>query len=206
MSGTKTSTRRPAGGVVAARRDVILDAASELFAKRGYDGTGMADIAKAAGLSKPGIYHHFRDKDEIFSSISIATLESICLHVEQSIQGIEDPGERLLAFMVAHADYFDRNRGRYTATQFAFLRMTDEPRRTAAVRLRDRYEAGLRSIFVDGTNQGAFRAIDPSLATRTVLSVLNSFARWHQQRGPMSATDVARGVFTLLMDGFRPPS
>ena len=40
----------------------ILAAARELFATRGYRGTSLAAIAEAAGLSQPGLLHHYRSR------------------------------------------------------------------------------------------------------------------------------------------------
>jgi AcrR family transcriptional regulator len=46
-------------------RDAILSAARQLFARRGYRGTSLASIAEAAGLSQPGLLHHFPSKTEL---------------------------------------------------------------------------------------------------------------------------------------------
>ena len=48
---------------------LILDAASELFIKKGYDGTSLQDIINKTKLSKGAIYHHFSSKEEIFERI-----------------------------------------------------------------------------------------------------------------------------------------
>ncbi|WP_067814702.1 TetR/AcrR family transcriptional regulator [Nocardia inohanensis] len=53
-------------------RERILRAALELFAERGYAGTSIAAVAKRAGLSAPGVLHHFGDK----RALLIAVLES----------------------------------------------------------------------------------------------------------------------------------
>lgn len=50
-------------------RGQILDAALELFSRRGYRGTSMRDIARAADLSTGNVYHHFRDKEEVFETL-----------------------------------------------------------------------------------------------------------------------------------------
>lgn len=47
----------------------ILAAARELFAKRGYRGTSLAAIAEAAGLSQPGLLHHFRSKNAVLLAV-----------------------------------------------------------------------------------------------------------------------------------------
>lgn len=50
-------------------RAAILAAARELFAKRGYRGTSLAAIAEAAGLSQPGLLHHYRSKNAVLLAV-----------------------------------------------------------------------------------------------------------------------------------------
>ena len=49
----------------AARREVIEDAATELFAQRGYHGAAMEEIAQRSGISAPVVYEHFASKKEL---------------------------------------------------------------------------------------------------------------------------------------------
>jgi AcrR family transcriptional regulator len=58
---------RTAGGSAAETRDRLLDAAARVFAKRGYDGTRVADIAAAAGVSNGALYAHFPSKAELLT-------------------------------------------------------------------------------------------------------------------------------------------
>ena len=46
----------------------VRSAAMALFAERGYSATSMSAIAEAAGLSRPALYQHFANRDEIFRS------------------------------------------------------------------------------------------------------------------------------------------
>jgi AcrR family transcriptional regulator len=47
----------------------IVDGARKMFLTRGFDAASMADIAKAAGVSKGTLYVYFKDKDELFAAI-----------------------------------------------------------------------------------------------------------------------------------------
>ena len=55
------------------RREQILDAAFNTFAKRGYRDTAVDDIAAAADTSKGGVYFHFRTKEAIFRELMRTT-------------------------------------------------------------------------------------------------------------------------------------
>ena len=52
------------------QRELILQRTAELFALRGYSGTSMNEVAQACGMSKPTIYHYFRDKYSLLLEIS----------------------------------------------------------------------------------------------------------------------------------------
>ena len=60
MSPTRRSART---------RERILQAATEVFARRGFHGARVADIAEAAGIAYGLVYHHFRNKDDILAAI-----------------------------------------------------------------------------------------------------------------------------------------
>jgi AcrR family transcriptional regulator len=51
------------------RRDEILRVAFELFAERGYRGTSLAAVADRAGLSQPGLLHHFPGKEALLAGV-----------------------------------------------------------------------------------------------------------------------------------------
>src|ERR1700720_423511 len=50
-------------------KETILAAARQLFSKRGYRGTSLASIAEAAGLSQPGLLHHYPSKDALLLAV-----------------------------------------------------------------------------------------------------------------------------------------
>jgi AcrR family transcriptional regulator len=77
------------------RRDQILRAALKLFHERGYDATSMNDIGAATGITGPGIYRHFANKQEI---LEVAVLEAGARAVElinRVVEETPDPTARL---------------------------------------------------------------------------------------------------------------
>jgi AcrR family transcriptional regulator len=67
------------------RRDQILAAAVGLFHERGYHATGMDDIGAIAGITGPGIYRHFRNKEEILETIMRRHGEGILAEVDRIV-------------------------------------------------------------------------------------------------------------------------
>ena len=50
-------------------KENIVKTALRLFLQNGYEKTSMNDIAREVGISKPAIYHHFKNKDELFHEV-----------------------------------------------------------------------------------------------------------------------------------------
>ena len=77
---TDPTSRRPSN-----RRDLILEAAIELFHQRGYPATGVDDIGKAVDVSGPAIYRHFSSKEEIL----LEAMRLAADEVQAAIQAVE---------------------------------------------------------------------------------------------------------------------
>lgn len=58
-----------------ASRDKILDAAEDLFARRGFAGIGMREVAEVAGLGKSSLFHHFKSKAELYAAVVARILD-----------------------------------------------------------------------------------------------------------------------------------
>ncbi|MGY1810737.1 TetR/AcrR family transcriptional regulator [Blastococcus sp. SYSU D00669] len=74
-----------------ARRDQILDAATERFAANGFQATGMADVIAASGLSAGAVYRYFRSKDELIEAIVDRVLGRAAQRFETFLDEDPDP-------------------------------------------------------------------------------------------------------------------
>lgn len=77
-------------GLVAERRRQIHDAAIEQFVRRGIAGTSMANIADAAGMSRPALYQYFDNKTDIFASAFVALFET---HIDLALAALDQPAD-----------------------------------------------------------------------------------------------------------------
>ena len=66
-----------------ATKQHILEAASQLFSQSGYDAAGVAEICKAAGISKGAFYYHFPSKQAVFLALLDQWLENLDLSFSQ---------------------------------------------------------------------------------------------------------------------------
>ncbi len=83
------------------QRELILQRTAELFALRGYSGTSMNEVAQACGMSKPTIYHYFRDKYSLLLEISDGHVSRL-LAVVQEVQAQNLSPEPRLRTLISH--------------------------------------------------------------------------------------------------------
>jgi AcrR family transcriptional regulator len=74
-SATYAAGAAGAAGVTGARREAILEAATGVFLRYGFRKTSMDDLARAAGLSRQGLYLHFANKDALFGAAVLRLVE-----------------------------------------------------------------------------------------------------------------------------------
>jgi AcrR family transcriptional regulator len=77
------------------RKQALLDAAKDLFAQVGYDGTTIESIAHRAGMAKGSFYLHYRSKEEIFRALMEMLGDQIISEIQAIGQGTADIEERL---------------------------------------------------------------------------------------------------------------
>jgi AcrR family transcriptional regulator len=79
----------------AATRERLLDAARELFAERGYAAVGTEEVVRRAEVTRGALYHHFRDKRDLFQAVHEQMEGELVEALASKIAGIEDPEELL---------------------------------------------------------------------------------------------------------------
>ncbi len=90
----------------------LLTTAAELFAKQGFDGASIRDIARAAKVQPSSFYHFFSSKEELFEEVYVEGVRRIRNAVTESIRNSLSPWDKLEAAASAHlttlleTDYF----------------------------------------------------------------------------------------------------
>jgi len=94
-------------------KDLILNAAREIFVEEGYENTSMRKIASKIEYSPGIIYLHFRDKNELLLALHHKAFECKMEALFHSVKDIPDPMERLIATGRAYLEYGINNRQDY---------------------------------------------------------------------------------------------
>jgi AcrR family transcriptional regulator len=179
----------------------ILAESARVFARKGYEGASMRDIAEACGISKSLLYHHFTNKDEIYARVAVGTTQELYLFVRERIPPAARPSEKIRAFMVATAEYFRRYRWEWIASTTAFWNSPDRSRQKERMTRRDRYEKFLRSLLQEAIDAGEIRDVDVAMAGRLILSSLNWMHRWYKPEKAMTPEQIADLFFDMVFEG-----
>jgi AcrR family transcriptional regulator len=93
------------------RRRQLLEAGARVFTERSYDDASMAEVARAAGISKGLLYHYFPSKRDLF----VATLEAAAAELQEITQPDPDlpPAEQLIAALDAYLGWIDEHADSY---------------------------------------------------------------------------------------------
>jgi len=195
-----SSERYPDGG----RYADILAQAAKLFATSGFAGASMQDLAKAVGITKASLYHFFKDKEEIHSSVVIIALDRLNWLVDERVGSCSAAADRVDAFCRAHAEFLASDADFYIAAAMGYKSITSPEVKQRARAARTGYEQKLRDIIQAGIDSGEFRPMDVVLGARAIISCLNWMARWWKPGGPQGAEEIASSYASLIIRGFLP--
>jgi AcrR family transcriptional regulator len=152
-------------------RDAVFTAAAHAFARRGYDGIGVDDIARDAGVNKAMIYYHFADKQALYLEIVCTMLEDVGEVVSRVADAPQPPSDKLDAFIDALAT---RAAERPYFPSLMIREIADgAPRLDArALTLMRTVFGSFGRILADGIATGDFQPVSPVLAYLTIIGPL----------------------------------
>ncbi len=168
----QTATPEPGRGRTE-KRDLILDAAITVFARQGYHGARVSDIAREAGIAYGLVYHYFKNKEEILSTIFDERWGGFLEAVETIAAGSAPASDRLLSVAALVLNGFQLRPDWVKVLVLEIQRSSrfSEPAQLRAVgRLLDAVERVVR----DGQAAGEFRSdIDAGVATYLFMGALD---------------------------------
>src|SRR5204863_9258668 len=148
------------------KRDLILRAATDVFASRGFFNAQVADVARAAGVAAGTVYLYFRSKDDLLVSIFERTMREAIDQGRACVAPLADPFDTLRAIARVHLERMGRDRSLAVVFQVELRQSTKFMERFSSTALRE-YLGIIRQIVVEGQTAGAFRGdINPTLAAK----------------------------------------
>jgi AcrR family transcriptional regulator len=182
------------------RREELSRQAARLFARKGYHGTSVGDLAEALGVQKGSLYAHIEGKEDLLYETMRAGAAAFHTALDE-ISGQLPAPEKIRLALRAHL--------RVVAAQLdvatVFVRewkYLEGARLDEIVAERRRYEERIRELFREGREQSELRSdLDETAAARLFLSAANWAYTWLK---PGTDTDaIADRFFAVLLDGIR---
>ncbi|WP_372470780.1 SACE_7040 family transcriptional regulator [Saccharothrix luteola] len=175
----------PAEPAKQTRRDQILAAAAELFARHGFHGVGIDDIGAAVGISGPALYRHFRSKDAMLGEMLTSISERLLDGGQNRVAASGDPAHALRELIRWHVDFALDDPALITVQIRNLANLTDPDRRRVRA-LQRRYV----EVWVETIRKTSPEVDEPTAraAAHAVFGLINSTPHSaHLDRDQMAA-------------------
>jgi AcrR family transcriptional regulator len=183
----------------ATKREAVLKTAAQLFLEKSYGRTSLNDVADRLNITKPALYHYFRNKEEILlecyrlgTTLIGDTLDNIASHCGTGLEKVE-------AFIYSYANVMTINFGR------CVMRLDDGDLSSAALaevrNYKRKIDRRLRSFIQEGIEDGSITPCDPKIAAFAIAGAVNWICQWYEPEGPLSAEEIASQFARTLTQG-----
>jgi TetR/AcrR family transcriptional regulator, cholesterol catabolism regulator len=187
-------------GAGTSRRAEMCRAAAQIFRTRGFDATSVNDIARELGLTKAGLYHHFASKEALLFEIMMFGLERVRDEVVIPVSAIRDPEERLRQLIVRHARITTRGQGAVAHLGDEIRALPAASRKHIEEKMRFYFDL-VRNTLFELRASGRLCAVDPTVATFSLLGMILWLPRWFHQDGRLTQDAVAEEIAKFALGG-----
>jgi TetR/AcrR family fatty acid metabolism transcriptional regulator len=194
----RKSSRNGASG----KREVILRAATRVFARNGYFNSKVADIARAANVADGTVYLYFKSKEEILHSIFDQNMAEAIASGRKLIEKISDPKEKLRRIAVLHLERLGADRDLAIVFQVELRGSTKFMREFSAAGFAE-YLGLLRKTFEEGQRSGVFRKdLNAKQVSKILFGGLDEMAtNWIISKRSYQLEPMAEVVMDVFLNG-----
>lgn len=179
-----------------------LTAALEAFLEFGYHGATMRDIARRAGLSVPGVYHHYASKQAMLVALLDVTMTDLDARTTSARAEGQSPAERFALLVECLALYHTHRR------ELGFVGASEMRSLIPQERLRLANARRAQQSMVDqeveqACHDGSFTVSRPHEASRAVVTMCTALPQWFDGQGPDTAEQIATQYVEFALDLMR---
>lgn len=188
------------------KRDLILRAATKVFARNGFFQSQVADVAKVAGVAAGTVYLYFKGKDDLLVSIFERSMKDVLAEARAAITGVSDPAERLRHIARLHLERLGRDKDLAVVFQVELRQSVKFMERFSETFLQD-YFTLIKQAIADGQQHGSFRKdISATTATKIFFGALDEMAtNFVLSRRKHDLGAEADAVVDLFINGVKRP-
>jgi TetR/AcrR family transcriptional regulator, cholesterol catabolism regulator len=187
-----------------AKRELILDAAAEVLAKRGFAGTTLAEIAHGAGTLPGSMYYHFASRDDLVTAVLLRGIGLIQLRVLDALHSLGPTAtakQRLETGLRAQLA-FVLEKSAYALAGVKVLGQLPDGIKAIVGPANAAFERVVLQLFIDAAAEGAIDASVNLPALRLLLAgATNWTAQWHENKNGTPAGEIADLLLRLLFTG-----
>lgn len=192
------------------KHDLILDAAIDVFAEKGFHHARISDIARRAGVADGTIYLYFRNKDDVLLTIFEEKMGILIAGVRVALEGITDPMQKVRVFARYHFRQVEDHRALAEVLQIE-LRLSNKFLKEYRPEKLWEYLGVFATIVREGQEGGVIRPdLDPFVLMWAFFGALDEIAmQWvlakRRDKFSLEATaDTVADVFIRGMAGMEP--
>jgi AcrR family transcriptional regulator len=182
--------------------DSVLSAAIEGFVETGYHGATMRSIATRAGVSVPGVYHHYRDKQDLLVRILDLTMDEL----HWRVRAARDEGRSAIgrvALIVEALALYHTHRRDLAFIGASEMRSLEPDNRARIAQSRNDLQHMLDHEIAGAIGAGELDTRHPADAGRAISTMCTSLPQWFRIDGPSTPEQIAREYADFALDLLR---
>lgn len=182
----------------------IKTAAVSLFARYGYAGTSIREIARDAGITTASMYHFFESKEALLVEIIREGQDTLNLQTKRMLDGVDRPEDRLslLVTELAGSHGVNRTVSRVTDGELRAFK-PGSPIYLELVANRDIYERWWTEAIEQGIAEGIFRVTDARVVRLGLMAMCTGVSEWYRPDGPSLLADICRALADTALSAVR---
>lgn len=184
------------------KRELILRAATRVFARNGYFNSKVADIARAADVADGTVYLYFKSKEEILHSIFDQNMADAIASGRKLIEKLQEPREKLRRIAKLHLERLGADRDLAVVFQVELRGSTKFMQEFSAAGFAE-YLDLIRKTFEEGQRTGAFRRnLNSKVVSKILFGALDEMAtNWIISKRNYKLEAMADTVMDVFLDG-----
>jgi AcrR family transcriptional regulator len=160
------------------RREDIINAAEELFAKNGYKNTSMNAIAKKADFSKRTLYKYFENKSDLFLTVALQIYEDLLKHLEDTTFKKGNGYAKIKELIFAYFDFYQKNEAKFRIIYDIgkVRKETNNPKLMKYFSIYKKFTDELQNLIIEGQEDGSIsNKLNPEITKNSLLFILTGF-------------------------------
>src|SRR5256714_7454715 len=182
--------------------EMILRTSARIFAEKSYHSTSMRDISRATGVSLAGLYHYCKSKEELLFLIQDHCFGRVLDRLEERIELVEEPFERLRVLIDNHLSFFAANMAEMKVLSHEAESLEGDLHKHVSTK-KEHYAKLARKILRELQEQNGKRArVDLTVATYALFGMMNWIYNWYDSSGKLSVNQLVDNITRLFLNGF----